>query len=160
MASIEHSAVSQGISQGSAVGGRATRGLQTYGLGRWQAVVAAVLGATAVNLLIWGAARAAGGSFEIADAGTIHTVGALGVVQASAVPMLIGVGLAALISRWWTGVIRVAQVLGAALALLTIAGSVMAMTDGVTTVALSLMHVVVAVAVVASLELLRRRIAI
>lgn len=54
--------------------------------------------------------------------------------------------------------IRVAQVVGAALPILTIAGSLSADTDWTTRIGLALMHLVVAGFVVAGLELMRRRV--
>ncbi len=60
-------------------------------------------------------------------------------------------------ARWWFGVIRLAQVIGGGIALLTAAGPLMTDADGATRVALALMHVVLAVAVVVTLVAIRRR---
>lgn len=101
---------------------------------------------------------AAGASFVVLDAGNPHEVTAWSVVSASVLPLVLGTGLAALLARWWPGFLRLAQVIGGALALLTVAGPVMSDTDGATRLALVIMHVVAGVAVVASLESMRRRI--
>ncbi|HEX2262798.1 MAG TPA: DUF6069 family protein [Pseudonocardiaceae bacterium] len=53
--------------------------------------------------------------------------------------------------------IRLAQTIGGNLALLTVAGPIMTGADGATRIALALMHVMVAVAVVLTLEVIRRR---
>ena len=52
---------------------------------------------------------------------------------------------------------RVGQAVGGLLALLSVAGPMMAVTDSGTRIALALMHVVVGVAAVAALEVIRRR---
>ncbi|QNG21423.1 hypothetical protein G4H71_17220 [Rhodococcus triatomae] len=121
-------------------------------------MVIAVVGATVVNLVVWALGHLVGASFEIQDGGAVHTVDAMGVASSSAVPMAVGIGLAALLSLWKAWPLRVAQAVGAVFALATIAGSVSADTDGATMAALSVMHVVVALFVVGTLELLHRRV--
>lgn len=127
------------------------------GLSWWQAIAAGALAAAVGNLVIFFIGRAAGGSFAFLDRGALHEISAWGVLLATVPPLVVGTGLAALLARWWPGVIRLAQVIGGGFALLTVAGPIMTDADGATRVALALMHVVLAVAVVVSLEAIRRR---
>lgn len=127
------------------------------GLSWWQAIVAAAAGATVVNLLILLIGRAAGASFELIDGAALHAVTVGGVITSSAVPLVIGTVLATLLGLWWPGFLRLAQVVGGGLALASVAGPLMADTDTATRLALAAMHVVVGVAVVLSLEAIRRR---
>ena len=78
-------------------------------------------------------------------------------ISATVPPLVVGTGLATLLDRWLSWVIRLAQVIGGGLALLTVAGPLTTDADGATRVALALMHVVLAVAVVVTLEAIRRR---
>ncbi|MFG1783552.1 DUF6069 family protein [Rhodococcus oryzae] len=130
----------------------------TLSMGRWQSVLAATAAAVVGNLAIYLVALIAGGSLEVLDKGTVNPIPAGGIVMISAVPTAIGMGLVALLSLRWPAVIRLGQVVGAALPLLTIVLAAMADTDGVTKTALILMHVLMAAAIVASLELLHRRV--
>lgn len=127
-------------------------------LNRWQATLAATAAAVVGNLAIYLVAVIAGGSLEVIDKGTVNPIPAGGIVVISAVPTAVGVGLVALLSLRWPNMIRVGQVVGAALPLLTIALAAMADTDGTTKTALILMHVLMAAVIVASLELLHRRV--
>ncbi|MFD6883560.1 DUF6069 family protein [Rhodococcus sp. NPDC060084] len=120
-------------------------------------VVATVLLALVVNLVVWLVGLAAGGSFEHTDAGTVASAAPGGVVLMTAGPLAAGLALAALLSLWWSGFLRIAQVVGALLPLATIQGTVVADFDTASTAALVTMHVVVAAAAVAGLEVLRHR---
>jgi hypothetical protein len=102
------------------------------------------------------AGQAAGASFVLDDRGTPHVVRALDVVVATW-PMVVGVLLATLLGRLRAWLLRVGQALGGLLALLSVAGPLMAVTDPGTRLSLALMHVVVGVAAVAALEAVRRR---
>lgn len=150
------------ISQTGSADGRSDDRIPTTkasrGLNWWQAIAAGAVVAVVANLLILLIGWAAGASFLVMDAGSPHEVTAWSVVVATVPALVLGTGLAALLSRWWPGVIRLAQVIGGGLALLTVAGPMMADTDGATRLALAMMHVVPGVAVVVSLELMRRRI--
>jgi hypothetical protein len=130
----------------------------TLSLGRWQSVLATTAAAVVGNLAIYLVALIAGGSLEVLDKGTAKPISAIGIVGISALPTAIGVGLVVLLSLRWPAMIRVGQVVGAALPLLTIALAAMADTDGVTKTALILMHVLMAAVIVAGLELLRRSV--
>ena len=128
----------------------------TLELSRPWAIAATAIGALVPNLVIWLLGLAAGGSFEMTDAGTTSSVAPGGVVMLTVIPILIGMTLAALISLKWVAVIRPAEVIGALLPLATIALTIQADFDTASTIALSVMHVVIAVAVVAGLEAMRR----
>lgn len=127
------------------------------GLSWWQAIAAGAVTAAVVNVVIFFIGGAAGASFAFLDRGNLHEIGAWGVIIATVWPLVAGTGLATLLAHWWSWVIRWAQVIGGGLALLTVAGPFMTDADGATKVALALMHVMVAVAVVVTLEAIRRR---
>ncbi|MFF3227656.1 DUF6069 family protein [Nocardia suismassiliense] len=120
------------------------------------AVLGSVVVAVAVNLVVWLIGEAAGGSFEVVDKGVTTYVGGSGVIMSSAVPLLIGMTLAALLSYRWVGVLRVAQVVGSVLAVATIGLTVSATFDTASTIALSVMHLVLAPALIVGLEAMRR----
>ncbi|MEU1734190.1 DUF6069 family protein [Streptosporangium sp. NPDC020145] len=121
-------------------------------------VVGAVLGALAVNLLIWLIGRGLGGSFVYLEAGgRPHTTTApQGVITMTVVPMTAGLVAAALLGSRWPVMVRVAQVAGPLLALATVAMTFTAGFDGVSQIALTSMHVVIAVVVAGALQLLAR----
>ncbi|MFF2088674.1 DUF6069 family protein [Nocardia sp. NPDC058176] len=122
------------------------------------AVLGGVVAAVALNLIVWGIGAAAGGSFTVVDGETVSDVAPGGVILMSAVPLLIGLTIAVLISYKWTGVLRVAAVVGSVLSILTIGGTLSAGFDTATTVALSVMHVVLVPIMVIALEGVRRSI--
>ncbi len=127
-------------------------------LGRVRAVAATVVAALVINLVIWVIGAAAGGSFEFTDAGKTQSAAPGGVIVMTVIPLLIGMTLTALVSYRWLGVIRVAQVVGPLIALLTIGGTVAANFDGVSTVALSAMHVTAVPILIVGLEAMHRRL--
>ncbi|WKG10179.1 DUF6069 family protein [Nocardia sp. PE-7] len=122
----------------------------------------AVLGAAAVavvlNLIVWAIGAAAGGSFIMTDQGKASSVAPGGVIMMSAVPLLIGLTVAVLVSYKWTGVLRTAAVVGSVLSLATIALTVSTDFDTASTIALSVMHVVLVPVMVIALEGVRRGI--
>lgn len=126
------------------------------GLAWWQAALLAAVTATALNLAIWGVARIAGAQLALPDDGAPYPITADSVAFMSAVPMLAGIALAALIARWWTGVLRMAQLVGALLAVGTVWGVFGG--DTGTALALTSMHLVSGAVVVLSLEGVRRRV--
>ncbi len=152
MPATEHTATDQHRSVGAP-----PQEKQRQGLTWWQAIAAAAVAATVGNLLILLAGRAAGASFEFVDRGTLHVITAVGVITATVPPLVVGTLLAALLGLWWPGFIRLAQVIGGGLALLTVAGPLMTDADSGTRLALAMMHVVLGVAVVLSLEAILRR---
>lgn len=124
-------------------------------VGRPTVVVASVAVALLVNLVLWLVGLAAGGSFEHTNAGATQSAAPGGVVLMTVVPLAVGLSVAALLSLWWGGFLRIAQVAGAALPLATIAGTLDADFDGASTVTLALMHVAIAAVAVAGLEKMR-----
>ena len=136
----------------------ASAGTKPRELGRVQTVLGTVVAALLLNLLVYGLGVAAGGSFELTSNGERATVTAGTVAGMTAVPLLVGLVVTALLSLRWVGVIRVAQVVGPVLSLATIGGTVVADFDATSTVTLSAMHVVIAALIIAGLELMRRRL--
>ncbi|WP_431957632.1 DUF6069 family protein [Nocardia lijiangensis] len=132
--------------------------IQIPALNRPVAVLGAVAAAVLANLVVWLIGAAAGGSFIVADGTTTQDVAPGGVVVMSAVPLLVGLTAAALLSYRWVGVLRVAEVVGSALTLVTIAATVAATFDTASTVALSVMHVVLVPVIVVSMEGLRKHL--
>ncbi|MFC4124547.1 DUF6069 family protein [Nocardia rhizosphaerae] len=122
------------------------------------AVIGAVVAAVVLNLIVWGIGELAGGSFTMTNAGVVSDVAPGGVILMSAVPLLVGMTVAVLVSYLWTGVLRVGAVVGSLLSLGTIAMTVSADFDTASTVALSLMHVVLVPVLVIALEGVRRSI--
>ena len=122
----------------------------------WQAVAAGAAAAVAINLLILAVAAAGGAALAVAQNGVEQPVTAAGVVIASAVPLLIGTVLAVLLSRRWPGILRLAQVVAAAAAVLTTFGPLSGAVDTATGVALATMHLTVGAAAVGVLEIVRR----
>ena len=116
----------------------------------------AAAGAIVTSWVVMLAGHAAGASFVLDDRGTPHVVRVVDVVVATW-PMVVGVLLVALLGRLRAWLLRGGQVVGGLLALLSVAGPMIAVTDSGTRIALALMHVVVGVAAVAALELIRRR---
>ncbi len=126
---------------------------------RTTAVLGAVGLSLLVNLALWLAGMAAGGDFTMTDeTGARASVAPGGVVLMTVAPLAVGMTVAVLLSRLWAPVLRVAAAIGAVAALGTIAGTLAADFDGPSTVTLALMHVVIAVVLVAALEALYRRV--
>ena len=120
------------------------------------AVLGTVATGLAVNLVIWLIGSAAGASYEMTDNGVTASVAPGGVIIMSVVPATIGLTLAAALSLRWAWIIRVAQVVGPTLAIVTVAGTIATDFDTASTIALSTMHVALAVVLYAGLERMRR----
>ena len=122
-------------------------------------VLGAVVVAVALNLAVHAAGRAAGGRFTFTAPAGPAVVDAATVAGFTAVPLLVGLTLAAVLARRWAWVVPVALVLAPALALVTVVVMTLpADLDAVSTVTLALCHVVLApVAVLALRRLPRRR---
>ena len=127
------------------------------GLTWWQATAAGVAAAVAVNLLILLVARTADASLVLRDGDTLHDITVGGVIVSSVGPLTAGLLLASLLALVWPGFLRLAQVVGGGLGLLTTVGPLTSDADGGTRLALTLMHVVAGVAAVLALEAIRRR---
>ncbi|MBA0124430.1 hypothetical protein H0B56_02615 [Haloechinothrix sp. YIM 98757] len=122
----------------------------------WQAIAVGVVLSGLVNLALYLIGQLAGATFLVAGESGSDEVTAGMILLFSTVPLAVGTALAVLLASWWTWVLRTAQVIGAALALATIAGIFAAEAGTGTAIALTVMHVVVAVAVVLPLEVVRR----
>jgi hypothetical protein len=127
-------------------------------LPRSAVVAAAVLAAVVINLLVYAAGRAAGGTFRFTAANGPSEVDALTVAGFSAVPLLIGLTAVALLSRVGDWVSKAALVAGPVLAL----GTIVLMTlpadfDGVSKTTLALCHVMLVPITVVAVLALRRR---
>jgi predicted Na+-dependent transporter len=132
----------------------ATAGTPRNNAGRSVAVQAGIiLGAVIVNIILFFAFTAAGGDFQDA-AGT--PAGLPNVVLMTLAPLVLGLGLTALLAKRWPKVRTIARWVGAALALLTIAMTAAARFDTPSFVARALMHVVVAAAIVLALAPAKR----
>ncbi|MEV4947365.1 DUF6069 family protein [Streptomyces sp. NPDC053755] len=126
------------------------------GLTWWKLLVTGAAAAALVNLVVLGVAKLAGASLVVVDAGQEHPITIGGVLGSSTVPLVVGTGAAMLLALWKPVFLRLAQYVGGGLALLSVAGPLSSDADGGTVAALSLMHVTLGVAVVATLELHRR----
>jgi hypothetical protein len=121
-------------------------------------VAGAVLVAVAVNLAIYGLGRAAGGSFEFTSASDRPAeVDAVTVAGFSAVPLLVGLTLVALLMRFGSWVTRAALVVAPVLAV----GTILLMTlpadfDTTSTVTLALCHLALIPIVVGAIRILSR----
>ncbi|NGP08649.1 hypothetical protein G6038_24875 [Rhodococcus sp. 14C212] len=136
-----------------------TSTLPAFSLSRPMAVLVPVVVALVANVALWLVGLAAGGSFEVTNGGTVESAAPGGVLVMTVVPLTVGMGLAALLSLRWFGIVRVAEVVGAVAALGTIASTIVADFDTPSTITLALMHVVIALVVVGGLEAMRNRIA-
>ncbi|WP_374999399.1 DUF6069 family protein [Aeromicrobium sp. CTD01-1L150] len=125
------------------------------GLSWWSAALLAAVAAVILNVTIWSVARLAGSPVALDDNGAPYPIAVDSVAVMSVVPTIAGIALAALIARWWIGILRVAQVVGASLALATLMG---VFSGGAgTAITLILMHLVSGTVVVLALEGIRRR---
>lgn len=86
----------------------------------WVTVGGAVVVAVAVNLAVYATGRAAGATFDFTAATGPATVDAATVAGFTAVPLLVGLTLAALLGRRWAWVVPAALVIAPVLAVATI----------------------------------------
>ncbi|WP_280425090.1 DUF6069 family protein [Nocardia carnea] len=127
-------------------------------LNRPVALFGAIGAALVANIIVWLIGAAAGGSFETTNGDQVQSVAPGGIIMMTAVPMLIGLGAAVLLSYRWIGVLRLAAVIGSVLAVATIAMTVSADFDTASTVALSITHLTLVPALVVATEGLRRKL--
>nr|WP_255644853.1 DUF6069 family protein [Actinoplanes polyasparticus] len=104
-------------------------------------IAAAGVAAVVVNLIVYAVGRAAGGSFVFTANGDTNEVDAVTVAGFSAVPLLIGLVVVALLTRLGSWVTRLASIVAPVLA----AGTIVVMTlpadlDRTSTIALALCH--------------------
>ncbi len=128
-------------------------------LNRPVAVLGAAVVAVVANLIVWAIGAAAGGSFTTIADGKVTDAAPGGVIMMSSVPVLIGLTAAVLLSYVWTGALRTAAVVGSLLSIATIGLTVAADFDTASTIALSVMHVVLVPVMVVALEGVRRHLA-
>lgn len=133
-----------------------TAPVRRSGLAWWKALAIGVGGAVAVNLIVLAVAKLAGAPLVIVNGGTEHPITVGGVIGASVVPLVVGTGAAFLLALWKPVFLRIAQYVGGGLALLSAAGPLSSGADGGTVAALSLMHITLGLAVVATLQIHRR----
>lgn len=132
-----------------------TRSPSRPGLPWWVAALLGALVAAIANVTIWSVARLSGSPVALQDNGAPYPIAVESVAVMSVVPMIVGIGIAALIARWWVGILRVAQVVGSLLAVVTLGGVFSG--DIGTALALTAMHLTSAVVVVLALEAVRNR---
>jgi hypothetical protein len=121
-------------------------------------VVATVVAAVVINVTIYAIGRAFGGDFLFTNAGKSIEVDAMSVVILTTVPLVAGMTLAALLSLKWPQIIKVALVVGPALALATIATfTIPADFDTTSTTTLALTHVALVPMVILGLLAIARR---
>ena len=124
----------------------------------WQVILATAAVTALANAVVFALGTLAGASFVVYDDSAVpHAVGLVDVLVMSVVPLALGAGLAVLLQRWWRHALLAAQIVGASLAVVSVAGPLAARTDTPTMVALAIMHLLVGVAVVAALAPLRAR---
>jgi hypothetical protein len=121
-------------------------------------VAVTVVAAVVANLAVFLAGRAAGGTFEFSGAGTQMRVDAATVAGFTAVPLLVGLVVVALLGPRLPWVHPVALVVAPLLAVVTIGVMTLpADLDTTSTVALALCHLVLVPASVLGVLALRRR---
>ncbi len=132
-----------------------TAPVRRSGLAWWKALAIGVGGAVVVNLIVLAVAKLSGAPLVIVNGGTEHPIAIGGVIGASVVPLVVGTGAAFLLALWKPAFLRIAQYVGGGLALLSTFGPLSSGADGGTVAALTLMHITLGVAVVATLQLHR-----
>ncbi len=126
-------------------------------LSRPVVVAVAVLAAVVVNLLVYALGRAAGGSFRLTSAGATAEVDAVTVAGFSAVPLLAGLVVVALLAPRFRWVTPAALVAGPVLAVVTILVMTLpADLDTISTVTLALCHLTLVPIMVVAIRSLRR----
>lgn len=129
--------------------------IQDRGLARFPAIAFTWLAAIIVNEVLFAIGLAAGVDYAL-DEGKAWQMG-IGVIVVSTALLVPGMALAALLSRRRATILRVAQVVGPALSLLTIGLTFSVDFDTASAVVLALMHVAAVPVMVVGLELIRRR---
>lgn len=124
-------------------------------LGRWQAGGLALLVAIAANLVILAIGTAADATFVVVDGGEPADVDAGVVVGATAIPLVLGFLVAALVGRWRPGLVRPLAIVAAVLAVGSMVMPFAADTDSGTAAALAVMHLVVGAAFLGGTEAAR-----
>lgn len=112
------------------------------------------LAALVTNLVVLGLGRALGASFTLPSLGDTTTeVSVTAVLLATVASLAVGIGAAAFfLARQAPRGIRILQVIGGVIAVVSVASPAVADTDTATKVALSVMHLVVGSAYIAALQ--------
>ncbi|MFA3878629.1 DUF6069 family protein [Streptomyces sp. MMCC 100] len=135
----------------------ATRSAQgRRALPAWQAVVGGAAIAAVVNLIVLFIGDAAGASLVLELNGKPDEIGASDVIFMSVAAPVLGITAAVLLARWKPAFLRVGQIAGGAVAVLTAIGPLTQETDGQTAATLIAMHLIVGIVAVAALEAIRR----
>jgi hypothetical protein len=122
----------------------------------WQAVAGAAVLAAVVNLIVLYIGDAAGASLALKLDGKSDDITAGSVIFMSVVAPAIGITAIVLLARWRPALLRVGQIVSAAVAVLTAVGPLTLDTDGGTAATLVTMHLFVGLVAVAALEVIRR----
>jgi hypothetical protein len=120
----------------------------------WKYTLAAVVAGAVINVVIFVIAKAAGVALTVPDpnnAAVTMELNAVSAIISSVGPLLIGAIVASLTVPRFSWALPALQVIGGALAVLTVAGPLGANTDTGTKVVLSLWHLVLGVVYVAAL---------
>ncbi len=121
-------------------------------------VIAAALVAVGINLILYAIGTFAGATFDFTVDGEPAHVYAITLIGFTAIPLLVGLALVAVLGRWWKWVYPLALVIALVLAI----GTIFIMTlpvnlDTASTVTLAAAHVVVAIVAVGGIIALRGR---
>lgn len=113
-------------------------------LGTPGTVIATALFAVVINLVIYGIGTVVGGTFDFTDGGERYHVNMLTLTGFTAIPLLVGLTVVAILARWVTWVFPVAPVVAPIAAI----GTIFSMTipadlDTTSTVTLAVAHVMV-----------------
>jgi hypothetical protein len=131
--------------------------LMERGLGRTKAVVSTWLFTAAVNFILFAIGASAGLEFGVENGQSVWGTMGLGVVVVTTILLVPGMTLAALLSLRSAKYIRVAQVVGPAISLLTIILTYSVGFEVADATVLALMHIVAVPIMVLGLELIRAR---
>ncbi|WP_406168190.1 DUF6069 family protein [Streptomyces sp. NBC_00996] len=126
------------------------------GLPAWQAVICAAVIAAVANVIVLIIGDAAGASLVLELNGKPDEIGAADVIIVSVLAPAVGVTAAVLLARWRPGFLRVAQILAAAVAVVSLVGPLTLETDGGTATTIAVMHLLVGGIAIAALEAIRR----
>jgi hypothetical protein len=118
-------------------------------------IAVAIAVAVVANTGLWLAGLAAGGDFRFTDNGVEQIAAPGGALIFTALPMLAGLTVAALLGYLWAGFLRTAAWIGGTLSILTIGGTIAADFDVASTIALGAMHVALVFPLVWALERIR-----
>jgi len=123
----------------------------------WLAGLVGAAVAAVVNLVVFALGRAADVPFVVTGNGSTTQIGAGPVAFVSVLSLLVGTVFAVLLARRGSRARRLAQAIGAAVALVSIAGPATQADEASTAVLLAAMHVIAGVVYVAAVEVAARQ---